>query len=197
MVCLHEYQQIHLFTASSPLNTRQRFGVSWLVTIVKTSHSCRHFFLSDSRYLPQENPPCVPALILSRCLNWSSKLHGEMRCEVWSIGHTWERLSLFLCYLLDTDWLKTDKYPCSEGFFSFLVPYLSRSVLSGVPVPVSTPPPLLSFYCISFLSLFLSDKPRLKGTYKHYTEAALWAFSRFFKNSVRNKENFPKINKSR
>lgn len=111
------HQQIHLFTASSPLNTRQPFGVSWLVTIVETSHSCRHFFLSDSRYLPQENPPCVPALILSRCLDWSSKLDREMRCEVWSIGHTWERLSLFLCYLLDTDWLRTDKYPCSEGFF--------------------------------------------------------------------------------
>lgn len=122
-------------SSSSALNTLHSFGL-WLVTTVIASHGCCHVFPSDSL-----------SAILSLRLNWSSKLHPGTRREAWSIGRTWERLSLFPCCLLDTGRLTQNRqipFASSERFF-FLVASLSWSVLSRVPVPVSTFSSLLCF----------------------------------------------------
>lgn len=138
-------------------NTPQSFGLLWLVTGVIASHSRCHVFPSDSLSAIGK---CSISLVLSLRLNRSSKLRPGTRREAWSIGHTWGRLSLFPRCLLDTARLTQNRqipFASSERF-SFLVAYLSRSVLSCVPVPVSTFSS--SFSCfphVSFLRSFLSD----------------------------------------
>ncbi len=161
-------------SSSSARNMLQSFGLLWLVTTVIASHSCCHIFPSDSLSAIGKCSISL-LLVLSLCLNWSSKLHPGMRREAWSIGHTGERLSLFLCCLLDTGRLTQNRqipFAGAERFF-LLVAYLSWSVLSCASVPVSTFSSLLCFPHISFPGLFLSDKPRLNEAYKHYPEAVL------------------------